>query len=111
MGYPTAIRRPLNRRALGRGQSVTVPPVTVVVTGSGSTAILTFSRPVNVAGTVPLTLSVRTFVSQAITSPTVVTITYSGAVTTNTWTLAQPVPNVSTYEGGQVFGSASGTFP
>lgn len=110
MGFPTAIRRPRNRRALGRGQSPSPATVVCTITGSGSTVTFTFAEPVNVAGNIPISIAVVTFVSQTIVSPTVVTQLQSGALAGHAWTLAQPVPNVSTYQGGQVVSVPSGTF-
>jgi len=85
-------------------------PITCVVTAAGSTATLTFSRPVNVAGTIPLTVATRTLVTQTIVSPTVVTMLMSGALTTLAYSLPTPITNVSSYEGGVALGAA-GTFP
>lgn len=110
MGFPTAIRRPRNRRALGRGQAPPAATIVVVVTGSASTVTFTFAEPVNVAGMIPITIATLTPVSQTIVSPTVVTQLQSGTVATHAWTLAQPVPQVSTYQGGQVVSVPSGTF-
>ena len=109
MSYPTNNVHRSNRRALGKNQSTSVPPVTTAITGSASTVTVTFSRPVNIAGPLPITVATLTIVSQTVVSPTVVTILMSGAVATHAYVLASPVANVSTYEGGQALGG-SGTF-
>jgi hypothetical protein len=99
-----------NRRKLGRGQFVGVPGVTVVVTDTGSVATLTFSRPVNVAGIIPVTVTGGpTFVSQAVVSSTVVTQTFSAALSTHPYSIPSGAANVSSYQGGQLIGTA-GTF-
>ena len=109
MAFPTSNVHRRNRRRLGRGQSVGGPIVTTSATGSGSTATITFSRPVNIAGPLPLTVAGLTYVSQNIISPTQVVVTMSGAVATKAWSLPTPVTNASAYQGGQVLGSG-GTF-
>lgn len=110
MGFPTQIKHRPSRRKLGRGQSPTSLGVAVAVTGTGSVATLTFARPVVVSGTIPLAVTGLTIVSQSVTSPTVVAITLSGAVTGLDYTLDSGAANIATYQGGQVYGT-SGTFP
>jgi hypothetical protein len=110
MSYPGPKVHRVNRRKLGRGQYPAGNSVTVVVTDTGTVATLTFARPVTVTG--PINLNVAggpTYVSQAIVSPTVVTQTYSAALTSHTYTINGNTPNVSTYQGGGVAGT-SGTF-
>lgn len=110
MGFPGAgVHRP-SRRKLGRGQFAPAAGVGVTVTGTGSTVTLTFSRPVVVTGTIPATVATRTLVTQTIVSPTVVTQLMSGAITGLAYTVPAGAANVSTYQGGQVAGTA-GTFP
>lgn len=108
--YPTGkIHRP-SRRKLGRGQYPGAAGCTVAITDTGSVATLTFTKPVVVQGTIPLGVSGGpTFISQAIVSPTVVTQTFSAALTTHPYTLTPNPANVSTYQGGGVAGTA-GTF-
>lgn len=110
MPYPTANVHRRSRRKLGRGQFGTALGVAVTVTASASTATLTFARPVVVTGTIPMTVATRTISSQTIVSPTVVTILFSGALTTLAWTVPAGAANVATYQGGPVLGAA-GTFP
>jgi hypothetical protein len=107
--YPGPKVHRVNRRKLGRGQFPSATGVAVTITASGSTATLTFARPVVVTGPIPLTVGGVTPVSQTIVSPTVVTITYSGTITSATYSLPAGAVNVATYQGGQVFGAA-GTF-
>lgn len=109
MGFPTNNVHRRNRRSLGKDQQAGPAPITVTPVGSGSTAVLTFSRAVNVAGPIPLTVASLTYVSQVVNSPTQVTVTMSGAVATHAWTLPTPIPTVSTYQGGMALGGA-GTF-
>lgn len=99
-----------NRRKLGKGQFPAALGVTVVITDTGSTATLTFSRPVVVTGIIPLAVSGGlTVVTQTIVSPTVVTQLYSAALSTHTYTLNGNAANVATYQGGGVAGQ-TGTF-
>lgn len=109
--YPGAkVHRP-SRRKLGRGQSIPRPGVDVEVDGSGTTVTLTFSVPVIVRGDIGLEVTGGpTFVSQVVTSPTVVTQTWSGAVDGLDYDLPAGDLNVSTAQGGVETG-ASGTFP
>lgn len=109
MGYPANKPHRRNRRRLQAGQGPFPAPVTVTASPSGSTVILTFSRPVNISGNIGLTVATLTFVSQAVNSPTQVTVTMSGAVATHAWSLPSNDPHISSYEGGVVVG-ASGTF-
>lgn len=107
--YPgPKIHYPSRRRP---GRPVTAPPIgtAVTITGSGSVATLTFARPVTITGTIPLLVPTLTLVSQAIVSPTVATITYSGPVSGLTYLLEANPPTAMTRQGGAVYG-ASGTF-
>ena len=109
--YPTSKVHRASRRKLGKGQYPTSLGITVAVTDSGSVATLTFSRPVVVSGTIPMTVAGGpTFVSQTVVSPTVVTQTFSAALTTHTYSIPSGAANVSSYQGGQLEGAA-GTFP
>lgn len=110
MSYPASKTRTPSRRKLGRGQVTAAAYVSLVVTGSGSTVTLTFSRPIVVTGPIVGTVATRTFVSQVITSPTVVTQTWSSAVTGLAYAFSGPQANAASYQGGQVAG-ATGTFP
>lgn len=109
MAFPTAKVHRGNRRKLGRGQYPTSASVGVTVTGTASTATLTFSRPVVVTGPIPLAVATLTPVTQTVVSPTVVTILQSGTVATHAYSLPGGAANVATYQGGQVSGAA-GTF-
>jgi hypothetical protein len=108
--YPTNNVHRRNRRTLTHGSFVAAAPVTVLITGTGSTVTFTFSSPVNVSGVIPISIATLTEVSQTVVSPTVVTQLQSNTVATHAWTMAQPLPNVSSPEGGVVVGSPSGTF-
>ncbi len=110
MGYPTQIVHRRNRRRLGRGQGPFPADVTATLTPSGSTVVINFSAPVNVNGNIGLTVATRTFVSQAINSPTQVTVTMNGTVATFLATLPTADPALSSYTGGKVLG-VSRTFP
>lgn len=109
MAFPGPKVHRVNRRKLGRGQATAATGVTVSATGSGSTAILTFARPVVVTGPVEITVATLTYVSQVVNSPTQITVTMSGAVATHAYTIPGAQPNIVTYQGGQVTGT-SGTF-
>lgn len=108
--YPNKIAHRPSRRRAGRNQGPFPPFVTVTAAPSGSTVVLTFSLPVVIFGNIPLVVATRTFVSQVVNSPTQVTVTMSGAVTTLAWSLAGAAANIATYQGGVVAG-AGGTFP
>lgn len=110
MPYPGNKIHRRNRRRLQTGQGPFPAPVTISVAPSGSTMIITFSRPVTVAGNVAATVATRTFVSQVVNSPTQLTITFSGTVAALAWTVPSNSPNLLSYQGGAVLGS-SGTFP
>lgn len=97
-------------RKLGRGQHPNISPLTPVATHSGSTAILTFPRPVVIRGPVSLTVESRTFVSQELTSPTVLTITYNGATTGMDYELPANDPNIRGAL-GESNAAVAGTFP
>lgn len=109
--YPgPKVHRP-SRRHLGKNQYPTSNSVSAVVSSTGTTnATITFARPVVVTGTIPLTVASLTLVSQVQTSPTVVSQTWSAAVTTHAYNLPSGAANVASYQGGQVIGAA-GTFP
>jgi len=110
MAFPNAKKHRPSRRKLGKGQTRMVPPVTVTVTDSTTTVTLTFSVPVIVTGNIPLHVSGGlTLVTQVITSPTVVTQTYSASVSAKTWSINANDPSISTFQGGGV-APASGTF-
>jgi hypothetical protein len=107
IGRPLVHRR--SRRVLGTGQVPQLTPITITAAGSGSTAILTFSKSVTIAGNLPLTVASRTFVSQVVNSPTQVTVTMSGAVTGLAYALAANTPNVKGFD-GSVNSALAGTF-
>lgn len=109
MAYPGPKVHRVNRRKLGRGQYPTANSVLVTVTSATPVVTLTFSRPVVVTGTIPITVATLTIVSQTVVSPTVVTITMSGSLTGHAWTVPAGAANVYTAQGGQVIGT-SGTF-
>lgn len=109
MSYPGAITKRRNRRRLQPGQGPFFAPVTTTAVGSGSTAIITFSQPVNVSGNYPITVATTTFVSQVVNSPTQITVTMSAAVATHAYTLPTNPATVSSYHGGAILGG-SGSF-
>jgi hypothetical protein len=108
--FPTAKKHRTSTRKLGKGQHTQLPPATVLVTDSASTATLTFSVPIVVNGNIPMNVSGGlTLVTQTVVSPTVVTQLYSGALTTKTWSIPANTPQIATMQGGG-FAGASGTF-
>jgi hypothetical protein len=108
--YPGPKVHRTNRRKLGRGQYPTAPAAIITVTDTSTTATLTFSVPVVVSGTIPMTVSGGlTFVSQTIVSPTVVTQVWSAALSAKTYAIAANAANVRTVQGGGV-AAVSGTF-
>ncbi|MBV8069886.1 MAG: hypothetical protein JO270_08285 [Acidobacteriaceae bacterium] len=108
--FPTPNVKRVNRRKLGRGQSIQHPAVGVTVTSSASTATLTFSQAVVVNGKPNLVVTGGpTFVSQAVVSPTQITQTYSAALATHNYTLAANDPAIASFQGGGN-AAASGTF-
>lgn len=109
MSYPTANVHRVSRRKLGRAQYPAAPGVTVAATLSGEIVTLTFAQPVVVSGTIPLTVAGGTFVSQAQTSATTVTQTFTGTISTSAWSLPPNCPNVAGTNGGAVQ-AAAGTF-
>lgn len=109
MPYPGNKVHRRGRRHAGRGQGPFPPNITTAVTGSGSTVTLTFSSPVIVTGSIPITVATLTIVSQTVVNSTTVTITMSGTVATHAWSLPSPIPNVVSYQGGPATGGA-GTF-
>lgn len=102
-------RHKRNQRRLGRGQYPLLAPVTITATGSGSTASLTFSKPVVVSGALPLTVGTLTFVSQNIVSPTLTVVTMSAAVTGLAYALPAGTPNVRGFQ-GEENAALAGTF-
>lgn len=108
MAFPgTKIHRP-SRRKLGKGQTPQTSSVTCVLSAATTTLTLTFSRPVVVTGTIPVTVAGGpTFVSQTIVSPTVVTQVWSATLVGHTVTLPGGAANVATYQGGQTAGAVA----
>jgi hypothetical protein len=110
MAFPGGKEHRESRTKLGRGQHVAPPPVTFVMSSAADTATLTFNVPVVLTGTIPLTVSGGvTRVSQTLVSPNVVEQLFSGPLTGLAWSLAAPVLEVRSYQGGALAG-ASGTF-
>lgn len=105
---PNVHRR--SRRVLGTGQVPQLTPISIIATGSGSTAILVFSKSVVITGNLPLTVATRTFVSQVVNSANQVTVTMSGAVTGLAYALAANTPNLRGFD-GSVNSALAGTFP
>lgn len=100
-----------NRRKLGRGQYPQTANVACTVTSTGTTNMtMTFDRPVVVSGRILATVATRTFVSQTVVSPTVVTQVWSGNVATLAYTVPANSPVVASAQGGRLAGAA-GTFP
>jgi hypothetical protein len=83
-----------NYRKLGRGQYPLIAPLACTAGHSGNDAILTFNRPIVVNGPVSLTVGTRTFVSQVLTSPTVLTVTMSGATTSLAYAMPANDPHI-----------------
>lgn len=108
--YPTANVHRVSRRKLGRGQYPGAAGVAATITATGSVATLTFAAPVVISGTVPFSVAGGpTFVSQSVTSPTVMTQTFSAALSGHAYTLPSNANNVRTPQGGVTIGE-SGTF-
>ena len=101
--YPGAKVHRVNRRKLGRGQSVPRAGTTVALTASTTTVTLTFASPVIVSGVIPVVYNggAITIVSQTQTSPTVVTQTVSASAASATYSLANQVPQIRTPQGGR----------
>lgn len=109
--FPTPKVHRANRRKLGRGQHVQLPPATCVVTGSGSNAVLTFNVPVVVNGSLDVVPTGLTLVSQTQISPTVWNVLYSGAVAGIAYEgIPAGSPIVHTMQGGGFVGIPAGTF-
>lgn len=105
MRFPSGKTHYPSRRHLGRGQYPAAEAVTVTVTASGSTATITYSRPVVVTGTVPLTVVGTTVVSQAVVSPTVVQQLFAAPLTNQSWAYTAGTIGASTYQGGPIRGA------
>lgn len=109
--YPGSKVHRVDRRKLGRGQQVDQPAANMVVTGSASTATLTFNVPVVVNGTIPMVYGgSRTILSQTVVSATVVQQLLSNTVTMQTYSFTGGSPTVRTRQGG-IVNSVAGTFP
>lgn len=107
MAYPGAKVHRTNRRKLGRGQYPSSLGTTAVLTNPSADVItITFARPVVVTGTIPLTSSTGVFVSQTVTSPTVVSQTWSTSQAAATVSLPNNPANVTTQQGGGVAGTS-----
>lgn len=105
--YPGPKVHRVNRRKLGRGQYPSSTSITAVLGNPSASVIsITFSRPVVVTGTIPLTSSTGAFVSQTVVSPTVVTQTWTTSQAAATVTLPANAANVSSYQGGGVAGTS-----
>lgn len=107
--FPSNPVKRRNRRTHGRNQGTAPGYVSTAITGTGSTITINFSKPVNVAGPIGITVATLTPVTQTVVSPTQVTILMSGALATHAWSAPTPIANVSSYEGSVVAGG-SGTF-
>lgn len=107
--FPGAkVRYPGNRRKLGRGQVATgVQPVLTITTPSADVMRITADQAVVFRPAILATVATLTRVSQSQTSPTVVDITFSGAVATHAWTV--PAGAGTSYLGVPT-PAASGTF-
>jgi hypothetical protein len=106
--YPGAKVHRVSRRHLGRGQSAQqANGVTCVLTNPSADVItMTFNKQVTVSGIIPLTSSTGAFVSQTVTSSTVVTQTWSVSQAAATVTLPGNAANVASYQGGGVVGTS-----
>lgn len=111
MSFPTPKVHRVNRRKLGKGQHVQLPPATCVVTSSGDVAVLTFNTPVVVNGSLDLHPTALSLVSQTQISATVWHVTYGSALTGVAYTgIAAGSPIVNTMQGGGFAGIPGGTF-
>lgn len=101
MAFPGPKVHRVSRRKLGRGQHPQYAQATATLTESGTTLTITFNVPVVVSGVIPTTSAGSiTRVSQTVVSPTVVTQTWSAAITgTGVMTLPAGSP-ITTYQGG-----------
>lgn len=109
--FPSPKVHRASRRKLGRNQFPSGQVATVAVTSSGTTNVtMTFSKPVVVTGTIPITVGSTTLVSQTVVSPTVVTQVRSANVTGLAYSITNLVGIAGTYTGGSVAGT-TGTFP
>jgi hypothetical protein len=106
--YPGAKVHRVSRRHLGRGQSAQQGnSVTCVLTNPSADVItMTFNKPVTVSGTIPLASSTGAFVSQTVTSSTVVSQTWTVSQAAATVTLPGNAANVASYQGGGVVGTS-----
>lgn len=108
MGYPGSKVHRVSRRKLGRGQYPLSAAVTATLANPSADVIsITFSQPVVVTGTIPLTTSTGVLVSQSVSSSTVVLQTYNVSQAAATVTLPGNAANVSTYQGGRVVGTTT----
>jgi hypothetical protein len=108
--YPGPKVHRSNRRKLGKGQYPTSAGFTVTFSNpSADVVLMTFSRPVVVTGTIPLTTSAGTFVSQAVVNQTQVSQTFSASQAAATVSIPANAANVTSNVGGGVAG-ASVTF-
>jgi hypothetical protein len=106
MAYPGAKVHRSNRRKLGRGQYPVSQAVTATLTNPSADVVqITFSQPVVVSGTIPLQTSSGVFVSQNVSSSTVVQQTFNASQAAATVTLPGNANNVATYQGGRVVGT------
>lgn len=105
--YPGPKVHRSNRRKLGKGQFPTSNNFTVVLTNpSADVVLMTFSRPVVVTGTIPLTTSSGAFVSQTMISQTQVSQTFSASQAAATVSIPGNAANVTSSVGGGVAGTS-----
>lgn len=105
--YPGPKVHRANRRKLGRGQYPTSSTFTVTLTNPSADVILmTFSRPVVVTGTIPITSSTGAFVSQTVVNATQVSQTWTTSQAAATVTVPANAANVTSTIGGGVAGTA-----
>ena len=109
MSFPSGKTHYPSRRHPTKGAYPVAQGVACTITFTGSTATLTFSRPVIVTGPISLSVPGATLVTQTTVSPTVVTQLYSVPLSGLTYTLQAMATNVATYQGGPVAGT-TGTF-
>lgn len=108
--YPGPKVHRVNRRKLGRGQSVQVPPLTFTMTDATTFATMHFSQPVVITGTPPLVISGSvTVTSFTMSNPLTCVIACSGSLTGLTWSIAANVPQIRGQQ-GQGVAANSGTF-
>jgi hypothetical protein len=100
--FPNSKVHRSSRRKLGKNQHVQVPAAVITPTVATTVITLTFSLPMVISGTLPVTSNTGTFVSQAVVSSTVVTQTWSVSQASAEVAMAANPPTARTNQGGGV---------